>query len=224
MPVDSEIVPQPGRLPPDEALHFIVYLIKYIFSVVLFVFLLLPLLTGTIFPPFSALWGIFASISPFAWGGVGIGLALALSIIGAAWGIFSCGSAIAGAAIRAPDIRSKNLISVIFCEAVAIYGIILAIILTGKLEVGSNNLQADGAYVYKTVAGGYTLFAAGLTVGLGNMACGMSVGIVGSSCAIADAHNSTLFVKILVIEIFASALGIFSVIVGILMAQKAMMS
>lgn len=221
--MEAELVPQSGRLPPDEAIAFIGKMFVGLTAAVGLVFVVLPLLSGTVFPQFTALWGVFAGVSPFAFGGVGIGLAIAMSIIGAAWGILTTGSAISGAAIRAPDIRSKNLISIIFCEAVAIYGVILAIIMTGKMETSVKSLDDNGVYLYKVMAGGYTLFAAGLAVGIGNMACGISVGIVGSSCAIADAQNSQLFVKVLVIEIFASALGIFSVIVGILISQKAVM-
>lgn len=164
------------------------------------------------------LWLLFRNISPYFYAVVGVALCVGTSILGAAWGIFITGSSLVGAAVRVPRITSKNLISIIFCEAVAIYGVIVAIILQTKLE---HVTAEQGLYSRSNMAAGYAIFAAGITCGLSNLVCGMCVGIVGSSCALSDAQNSTLFVKILVVEIFGSALGLFGVIVGIIMAGSA---
>ncbi|CAM9268985.1 unnamed protein product [Hapterophycus canaliculatus] len=164
---------------------------------------------------------VLTHMSPYGWANLGIAFALGLSVLGAGWGIFLTGSSIMGAAIKAPRIRSKNLVSVIFCEATAIYGVIMAIILTNKIQDPPDD-DSIATYEWTTAYfAGYALFCGGLGVGLTNLASGISVGVAGSACALGDAQDASLFVKILIVEIFASALGIFGIIVGIIQSNSA---
>lgn len=166
---------------------------------------------------------VLTNLSPYSWANWGIAIGLGFSVVGAAWGIWLTGSSLVGAAVKAPRIRSKNLVSVIFCEATAIYGVILAIILLNKVTAPKTKdgmLPEDWDWNTFYYAG-YAVFWSGCSVGFTNIASGISVGIAGSSCALADAQDDSLFVKILIVEIFASALGIFGIIVGIIQSNNA---
>jgi V-type H+-transporting ATPase proteolipid subunit len=44
----------------------------------------------------------------------------------------------------------------------------------------------------------------------------VAVGITGNAAVTADAANPDIFIKVLVVEVFASVLGIFGLILGIL--------
>merc|ERR1712203_1206450 len=92
-----------------------------------------------------------------------------------------------------------------------IYGLITAVIINGKLS------KPDSYSPYE----GYAHFGAGMTVGLSSLAAGMAIGIVGDAGVRANAQQPRLFVGMILILIFAEALGLYGLIVGLVVASSA---
>ena len=67
---------------------------------------------------------------------------------------------------------------------------------------------------------GYAHLAAGLACGLSGMAAGIAIGIVGDAGVRASAQQAKLYVGMVLILIFAEALGLYGLIVGLILTSK----
>ena len=119
--------------------------------------------------------------------------------------------------VKMPRIQSKNLISIILCEACGIYGLIIALLVSSqKKPSGSwDDIYASKSNYQIAENSAYASFWIGITVGLSNVFCGICVGVLGSSTALVTSQNGATFISMLIVIIFASAIGLYAVIIGI---------
>merc|ERR1712167_242418 len=123
-----------------------------------------------------------------------MGSAIVFANLGAAYGTAKSGVGISSMGVMRPDLVMRSIIPVVMAGVLGIYGLITAVIINGKLD------QPDLYSAYS----GYAHLAAGLTVG-----------IVGDAGVRANAQQPRLFVGMILILIFAEALGLYGLIVGL---------
>ena len=142
-------------------------------------------------------------------GFIGIACALVFANLGAAYGTAKSGVGIASMGVLKPELIFKSIVPIIMAGILGIYGLIVSVILVGKIK-------DDPSY---TAYSGYKHLASGLCCGLSSLAAGLAIGIVGDAGVRANAQQEQIFVGMILILIFAEALGLYGMIIAIILSQ-----
>ena len=137
---------------------------------------------------------------------IGIAAALVFSNLGAAYGTAKAGVGICSMGVLNPDKIIKSVIPVIMAGILGIYGLIVSVLLNQSLGSGTLN--------YKSA---YSHLASGLCCGLSSLAAGIAIGIGGDAGVRALGQTDKIFVGMMLILIFAEALGLYGLIIALIL-------
>lgn len=173
----------------------------------------------------------------------GCAAAVVFANLGGSYGTAKAAQGIMAMGIRSPELLMKNIIPVVMAGVLGIYGLIVAVILNGKMVKPENG---SGLALYSQY-NGYSHLAAGLCCGLSSLASGLSIGIaadvgtraVGAQSAIDESckkmgftgelgfqggqpkkSGDTLFVGTILIQVFAGNLGLYGLISALILTQE----
>merc|ERR1712072_39416 len=148
-------------------------------------------------PPSSSFFGF-----------MGVASALVFSNLGAAYGTAKSGVGLCSMGVLKPNLVMKSIIPCVMAGILGIYGLIVAVILTTGIKTPMPSAQ------------GYAQLAAGLCCGLSGLAAGICIGIVGDAGVRANAQQEKLFAVMVLILIFAEALGLYGLIVALVLSTR----
>jgi len=127
---------------------------------------------------------------------------------GAAYGTAKSGVGIASMGVMRPELVMKSIVPVVMAGVLGIYGLIVSVII-------ATNIHPTGYTLFQ----GYAHLGSGLTTGLAGLAAGMAIGIIGDAGVRANAQQPKLFTGMLLMLIFAEALALYGLIVGIILSS-----
>ncbi|KAE8146870.1 V-type proton ATPase proteolipid subunit [Aspergillus avenaceus] len=139
--------------------------------------------------------------APF-FGAVGCASAIVFTSFGAAYGTAKAGVGICSMGVLRPDLIVKNIVPVVMAGILGIYGLVVSVLI-------ANNLAQK-----------VTIYTSLVQMGAG-LAAGFAIGIVGDAGVRGTAQQPRLYVGMILILIFAEALGLYGLIVALLMNSRA---
>ncbi|KAH8701826.1 vacuolar ATPase proteolipid subunit C [Talaromyces proteolyticus] len=150
----------------------------------------------------------FAPFFSFA----GVAAAMIFGTMGAAYGTAKSGIGIAGVGQYRPDLIMKSLIPVVMSGIIAVYGLVIAVLISGAL----NPPPQQNTSLYTS----FMHLGSGLSVGLAGVAAGYTIGIVGEAGVRVYMQQSRVYVGMILILIFGEVLGLYGLIVGLILNSR----
>ncbi|CAL9131123.1 unnamed protein product [Musa textilis] len=139
-------------------------------------------------------------------------LGAAAALVFSSYGTAKSGVGVASMGVMRPELVMKSIVPVVMAGVLGIYGLIIAVIISTGI-----NPKAKPYYLFD----GYAHLSSGLACGLAGLSAGMAIGIVGDAGVRANAQQPKLFVGMILILIFAEALALYGLIVGIILSSRA---
>ncbi len=135
---------------------------------------------------------------------MGVASALVFANLGASYGTAKSGVGLASLGVIDSSKIFKALIPLIMAGILGIYGIIVAVLLSSSAGQASTGKQ------------GYKVLGAGLCCGLSSLASGLAIGVAGDAGVRAYAQTDAIYVGMILVLIFAEAIGLYGMIVAII--------
>ena len=147
-------------------------------------------------------------MSAYMWGALGCSCALVFANLGSAFGTAKAASGVAHMGCARPDQIMRGIVPVVMAGILGIYGLIVAVIIN------------TGISTQYLVAQSHLHLGSGLAAGLAALAAGLAIGIVGDTSVRAYGKQDKIFVAMILMLIFAEALGLYGLIIALLMNSQ----
>ena len=141
---------------------------------------------------------------------MGVASAVVFANAGAAYGTAKSSIGIANLGMVEPNKIFKALIPIIMAGILGIYGLIVGVLISNKIPGDVNNAGDTGPQK------GYQMFGAGICCGFSALASGLAIGVAGEAGVKAYAQTEDIFVGMILVLIFAEAIGLYGLIVAII--------
>ena len=143
---------------------------------------------------------------------IGIALSSILSFCGAIKGVAACTSSLMGSIRKKERPSLFVIVNIIFCELIAIYGLLISIIGYSKMKYDDKNILSEN-FLESSIL----VLAGGIINGTVNFECGKNLGSVAAISIVATQVNKKVQSVMIICLAFNSTISLFGFIISMIL-------